>query len=114
MIPENGGGQTRTANRQDRGLVLSPIELRHHGVTSRTRTGIAGATVPRANRCTIVTMTTKDTGQIRTVVNRVCKPMPYQTRPRCPVPGQETAIFCQRKTEEARFELAVDLLPTAD
>lgn len=39
-------GQTRTASLQDRGLGLSPIELRCQRVASRIRTGVAGSTVP--------------------------------------------------------------------
>ena len=75
--PANGDGQTRTANRQDRGLLLFPIELRHHRVTSRTRTGIAGATVPRADRCTMATTKTPDRFELSSseVAIRCLKPL---------------------------------------
>lgn len=93
--------------------MLYPIELRHHWATSRTRTGIAGATILCANHCTMVTRKTEGIGQIRTAVNRVCKSTPEPTRPRCQRQEADNRLLrnrdipCQPPTEEARFERAV-------
>ncbi len=82
----------------------------HQRVTIRIRTGIAGVTVPSAGHCTIVTRK-----RHRTDSN--CRQAGLQaaaltTRPRCLVseqgqvpPGRTPPTI---KTEEARFELAVD------
>ena len=86
--------------------MLSPIELRHQRATSRTRTGIAGATVPHADRCTIVTTETPDRFELSSieVAARCLAKLGHGALVR-----SGTSLSPARVTEEARFELAMDL-----